>query len=149
MPVFKEENQYIHTYMYSTRIIQIPMTMKLKPRLKKKPLQIKLLLTETDCMAYGQILDIFKINTEIKKNYIVIYSSHGASSINQTSATDGIMRLALRSVKSNNVDFLNQIRYFSIKQRSTRLAGPCSRPNSKCGSAGNRTRDVIISRQTR
>ena len=28
---------------------------------------------------------------------------------------DGIMWLALRSVKSNNVDFLNQIRYFSIK----------------------------------
>ena len=28
---------------------------------------------------------------------------------------DGIMRLALRSVKSINVDFLNQIRYFSIK----------------------------------
>ena len=27
----------------------------------------------------------------------------------------GIMWLALRSVKSNNVDFLNQIRYFSIK----------------------------------
>ena len=28
---------------------------------------------------------------------------------------DGIMWLALRSVKSNNVDFLNQIRYLSIK----------------------------------
>ena len=28
---------------------------------------------------------------------------------------DGIMWLALRSFKSNNVDFLNQIRYFSIK----------------------------------
>ena len=28
---------------------------------------------------------------------------------------DGIMRSALRSIKSNNVDFLNQIRYFSIK----------------------------------
>ena len=28
---------------------------------------------------------------------------------------DGIMWLALRSAKSNNFDFLNQIRYFSIK----------------------------------
>ena len=28
---------------------------------------------------------------------------------------DGIMRLASRSVKSNNVDFLKKIRYFSIK----------------------------------
>ena len=28
---------------------------------------------------------------------------------------DGIMWLALRSVKSNKIDFLNQIRYFSIK----------------------------------
>ena len=32
---------------------------------------------------------------------------------------DGIMWLALRSVKSNNVDFLNQICYFSIKNYIT------------------------------
>ena len=42
------------------------------------------------------------------------------------------MCLALGSVKSINVDFLNEIRYFSIKQLPnflTRLGGPRSRTN--------------------
>ena len=55
----------------------------------------------------------------LKKNKYVTYSSQGDHTGQLDSYTwlaeDRIMWLALRSIKSNNVDFLNQIRYFSIK----------------------------------
>ena len=49
------------------------------------------------------------------------YSSQGSTRLLQLTGKwqyDGIIWLALRSVKSNNVEFLNQIRYSSIKQLS-------------------------------
>ena len=59
----------------------------------------------------------------IKTSNLWLTAPMGATPLNNTSATDwkiavaydGIMWLGLRSVKSINVDFLNQIRYFSIK----------------------------------
>ena len=70
--------------------------------------QIPLTVTDKNWVFIGQYP--IKLICDLQ----LLRESHRSTRLLQL-IDDGIMWLALRSVKSNNVDILNQIHYFSIK----------------------------------
>ena len=89
---------------------------------------LRILILKCDQINWRKEVKIQKTIYRLRETLIIIKSvaytaPKGTLRVNQTSATDwqmevrrnNVIILVLRSVKSNNVDFLNQILYFSIK----------------------------------